>query len=316
VTHRPLLGGLDLVRGSVTIIGLRVALLLLASLPGLAMILGAVAGPARQPYFTDVQGRLPMFHLSRLSGELSGAMGGATALALLLALLGEQLLVAGGLHWLAPDHPREGSAWRSVLRTGGGWLWPMLRVVLLAVLHAAVGLKLLAIGIDCLSRHGEVAGWSGLTLKATLPVLQGGLALLWLSLVGAWAFWCRLLLVADERRTVRGAWHLAARVLWRRPLRAALFYMLVTLLAQAAGGAVLALWRQSPPATATGALLWIATWLLALVLGAFLWHWLLRAGRLLYADPRFDDLRQRPDGPIGVVAALRRLVRRLRRRRA
>jgi hypothetical protein len=73
---------------------------------------------------------------------------------------------------------------------------------------------------------------------------------------------------------------------------------------------VLALWRQGPPTQLAGALCWSASWLLVLLLQAFLWHWLLRAARLFYAQSRFDDLRGRPDAPLGVMGWLRRLVRR------
>jgi len=318
VTQRPLRAGLDLVRGSVSLILLRVLLVLLAALPALLLTLGGLAtGPARQPYFTDVQGRLPLFHLSRLMDALPSGLMAVALLATALTLLGEQLLVAGGLAWLAPDRLSHGSgeaagkvpsAWRTILAHGLGWLWPMLKVLALAAVTSGLGLLVIRWGFDHLTRHGEVAGYSGLALRVRLPALQALLGLLWVALSGAWAFWCRVVLVADGRRTVRSAWLLAMRVMWRHPLRGPLFYVLVTLLAQLGSGAVLAVWRQTPPTGVGGALLWSGTWVLALVLAAFLWHWLLRAGRLLYAQPALADLRAQSDGPIGVWAALRRLV--------
>lgn len=319
LTGRPLIRGLDLVPGSRTLVALRAALVLLAALPTLAVAwVNLAGGPARQPYFTDVQGRLPLFHLLRLLDELGPTLAPLLALAALVALLGEQLLVAGGLDWLAPGRQRDTSRrtapLRAILAIGLSWLWPMIKVLLLALLLAGLGLKLLGWGAERLGDHAEVAGWSGYATQAVLPALRVLLSLLWLALVGAWAFWCRVLMVADGRRTARGALLLAGRLCLRRPLRAPLFHVGLTLLMQTVGALVLALWRQSPPASVSGALLWALSWLLVVVLQAFLWHWLLHAARLLYADGSFDDLRARPDGPLGLRAWLKRQAGRLRRR--
>jgi hypothetical protein len=313
VAVSPIRAGLDLVRGSLALIALRAGLLVLAGLPALLVaIVGVAAGPARQPYFTEVQGRLPLFHLVRLVDELPGAVAGMAVLAVLLALLGEQVLVAGGLTWLDPDETtREGAGpWRAVLGRGWSWLGPMLRVLLLAALFAGAGLAALHHLVESLIEHGEVAGWTAHTLMVLLPLLRVLLGVLWLSFVGAWAFWCRVLMVADGRRRARSAWALVARVLRRRPFSSIVLYVVVTLLSQLVGGVVLAIWRQGPPTRLAGALCWSASWLLVLLLQAFLWHWLLRAARLLYAQSRFDDLRQRPDAPLGVAGWLRRMVRR------
>jgi hypothetical protein len=319
LTGRPLIRGLDLVPGSRTLVALRAALVLLAALPTAAVAWVSLAGgPARQPYFTDVEGRLPLFHLLRLFDELGSSLAPLLALAALIALLGEQLLVAGGLDWLAPGRQRDTSRrtapLRAILAKGLSWLWPMIKVLLLAALLAGLGLKLLDWGAERLEDHAEVAGWSGYATQALLPLLRGLLALLWLALVGAWAFWCRVLMVADGRRTARCALLLAGRLCLRRPLRGPLFYVALTLLMQTVGALVLALWRQSPPASAGGASLWALSWLLVVVLQAFLWHWLLHAARLLYADGSFDDLRGRPDGPLGLWAWVKRQAGRLRRR--
>jgi len=317
-THRPLARGLDLVPGSRTLIALRAALVLLASVPTLVVVLATLAGgPARQPHFTDVDGRLPLFHLLRLLGELGPSLVGLLALAALIGLLGEQLLVAGGLDWLAPGRERDTSRrtgpLRAILGQGLLWLWPMLKVLLLAALLAGLGIKLLGWSAEALEDHAEVAGWSGYTTSVALPALRGLIGLLWLALVGAWAFWCRVLMIADGRRTARSALLLAGRLCLRRTLRGPLFYMALTLLMQAGAGLVLVLWRQSPPVSVGGALLWALSWLLIVVLQAFLWHWLLHAARLLYADPALDDLRRREDGPLGLWAWIKRQVGRLRR---
>jgi hypothetical protein len=315
-TRNPIRSGLDLVPGGLALVAMRLLLLLLASLPAVVMLLAGLAGgPARQPYFTEVSGRLPLFHLLRLGSDLSGVLVGGLVLAVVLALLGEQVLVAGALSWLGRG-PGEGAAkspWRAVPARGIGLLWLMLKVVLLAVVCFGVGTALINRLFDALDHHGELAGWTGYTMMIFLPALRVICVVVWLAIVGAWAFWCRVLLVADGRRTVRSTWLLVLRVWRRHPLRAPLFYVVVTLASQLGAGVVLATWRQGPPGSASGVAPWLVSWLLVLALQGYLWYWLLHAARLLYALPDLDPVRERPDGPIGLRRALawaKRMIRR------
>jgi len=316
----PIGGGLRLVPGSLRLILLRWALVLLAALPAALAALAAVAaGPARTPYITEVQGPLPVFHLLRLARELPLSVAALALLGAGVALLGQQILGAGALSWLAPGRERLTSipsVAGAVLREGTPWLWTMLRVVLLAAVLAAAGLAGLGWIHERLALCGEPAGWSGRTIFLLLPAARGATSLLWLSLVGAWAFWCRVLLIADSRRTVRSVGVLVLRVWWRHPLRAPLFYVGVVLAMLLASALTLLWWRQAPPVDLGGALLLGLSWLLLLLLKAVAWHWLLRAGRLLYAGPSLDDLRRRPDGPLGLGRLLAGAWRRVRRRRA
>jgi hypothetical protein len=313
---RPVTAGLNLVPGSLQLILLRWALVALAAVPAMfAAIVGIAATVARQPYFTDVRGPLPIAQLLRLSREVPPGILATLALAAVLALVGQQVLVAGALHWLEPARgPRPSSTEEPValvvIKSGGRWLWAMLRVVLLAAALSTVGL----IAIDCLFErlvdHGTGQGWTGRTLWLRLPLLEVAASLVWAAIVGAWAFWCRVLMVADGRRRVRSAGVLVLRVWWRRPLAAPLFFVVLTLAMLLGSAAVLALWRQHPPTALPGVIPLAVTWLLVLLVQAMAWHWLLRAARLLYADASLEDLRSRPDAPLGVGRLVRRLLRR------
>lgn len=233
--------------------------MLLAGLPALAASLGAVSTAAHQPYYTEVQGRLPLFHLLRLLHDLPlGSLAALTGLAVVLALLGEQILVAGGLEWLerARGGRAEGRALRAVLTGGARWLLPMLRVVLLAASCAGAGLIAIRWVFDLLADHGELAGWTGRTQLLVLPAMRLLVSVLWLSFIGAWAFWCRVLMVADGRRTVRTAWLLSLRVIRRRPVRAPLFFITMTMAGQVGAGVVLVIWRQYPPLGGIGVASW------------------------------------------------------------
>jgi len=299
-----------LVRGSIAIIAMRVVLLVLAALPTLVMLGSAIASdPARRPYFTDVEGRLPIVHLLRFFEQLP-SLSAPIALGVVIALLGEQVLVAGALAWLGPRAERKAGVFGRVLQTGFSWLGPMLRVMLGAAVLVVAGSWAIDRLLSKIGSYGEVANWSGYTLGVLLPFLQGIATLLWTALVGAWAFWCRVVCIASERRQVRSAARVALFVFWRAPWRAPLFFVSVTVGSFLASAAVLIIWRQLPPPT-VGHVIFIAlVWLLTLVAQAWLWHWLLRSARLLYATKRFADLHTLPDLAFEPRVWLRRLVTR------
>jgi hypothetical protein len=181
----------------------------------------------------------------------------------------------------------------------------MLRVTLLAAALSGLGMWAIATAFERLALRGDTAGWTGQTLVVVLPLCQAIATLLWMALVGAWAFWCRVLLVADERRRVRSVGLLVLRVFRRAPLRGPSFFAAVTIASFLGSATVLLVWRQLPPRSLPAAIAVMGLWLLTLVAQAWLWHWLLRAARLLYSEPQFNDLRPAPDAPWGVLGWLR-----------
>jgi hypothetical protein len=187
----------------------------------------------------------------------------------------------------------------------------MLRVMITAAVLITLGGVGVGWRVEEVGSHGESAGWSGWSMELLLPVIKGGATLCWTSLVGAWAFWCRVVLLADGDRAVRRAAGRALRV-WRcRPLQSVLFFVVLTWIAAIGGGAHLLWWRQSPPATAGAALIWHASWVALILIQAALWHWLLRAARLLYAELDLPRPTVRKAG--GEAAPLRRLRSLVRR---
>jgi hypothetical protein len=279
---------------------MRWVLIVLAGLPALISAGGAVEGSvAVRPYFADSIGRLPVGQLARLLGELGGSVGGLIGLAVLLAVVGQQVLTAGALAWIDRDAERggRGGVFRSVLNDGAPWIWGMLRVVLLAALLAVVGIGILNGLFDRISDHGHAASWTGWTLIVLLPGLQVMLTLVWLLGVGAFAMWCRVVMLADGRRRVRSAALIAWRVCWRCPFAAPARYVVVMGGATLLGAAVLIVWRQLPPADLLIARMWALAWLLALLVQAAAWYHVLLSARRMYAGWLFDDLRARPGEP-------------------
>jgi len=173
----------------------------------------------------------------------------------------------------------------------------MLRVVLLAALVAVVGIAIIGGLFDWLEDHGKRAAWSGWTIIVLLSLLRLVVTLAWLFKVGAFALWCRTVMLADGRRRVRSVALIVARIWWRRPFGAPLRYMVVMGGATLLGAVVLITWRQMPPAGPFVARIWFVAWMLALFVQAAAWYHVLHSARTMYAGWFFDDLRARAEGP-------------------
>ena len=158
-----------------------------------------------------------------------------------------------------------------------------------------------------LLEHGKVALWTFRT-QFLLQAGRGLATLCWLTLVGVFAWWCRVIVVADQRRRVRRLWTVVPRLWWRHPIVALVLHFLLALGSLFAAAAVIFFWRQS----SGGARGWAVLWLLVLAGLSFLWHWRLRAGRLLWSSADLIDLRAVPDTPWRLPS---RLVGKLRRSR-
>lgn len=304
---RPLLDGLRPAPGSLRLIALRLAVVLLSSAPPMiAGLSGVSGGAARRPYYTDVEGRLPLLHLARFFMELPDGFAPALAVAVALAILGDQVVTGGALALAGPERPPGDRVMvlATVSREGLAHLWAFLRVVGLGLVIVIAGIALIRLPFKRLDVTGYRSGWTGQTRMVTLPFLSMSAMALWLSTTGAWVFWCRLITAVDGRRRVRRTGLLALRVFWRHPLRSWGLFVVTTLATTLLSGALLVAWRQAEPGTGGGALGWFVGWLLTLLLQAFVWLWLVRAGRLLYATAGLADLQRQPDDPFRLLSKL------------
>ncbi|UQA61195.1 hypothetical protein [Polyangium aurulentum] len=318
-TNRPFLDALRPTRGSLRVVAWRWAFALLTSLPGVLMaVVGVSREAARRPYYTEVRGPMPGYHFARILEESTGILGPAVLVSVLLALIADQFLTAGAISLAHPARPEEDR--RGVLSTiaqeGLAHLYPFVRTALMGGLLFVLGAGVLVRISSRLGMASERAGNSMLTTAVLLPLSTALLTLLWFSAVGAWVLWCRLITVADGRRTVRRTGLLALAVWRRRPVRALVLPVLLTLAAALLPGAIPIAWRLSAPASGGGVLAWAVAWLAALFAQAFVWYWMIRAGRLIYASPDLDALRSSPDTPLGLLVRLRRLGRKDRPARA
>ena len=300
-------------QGHWLIVALRWLLVLAASAPAWLVAWSGVSdGPARAPYYTDVVGRLPVIHFTRLLRDLPEAYVPAALASVVLGLLGSLLLTAGTLAVLDPQRPPTG------LRALGGDLWrggtahlaAFLRIGALEIVLIGLGLAALGAAFGKLDTAGDRAGWTGYTLVVALPRLKVLASVAWLAIVGAWGWTVRGLTVADGRRRVRRTGLVALRLWGRHPARGPLLFVAVTLGVVLASGALVVAWRQDPPGGLGGVAARVGAWWAVLVLHAWVWLWLQRLLRSLLEAPTLAAVRQRPDDALGLGrawATLRRL---------
>ncbi len=303
---RPWLTGLRPVPGSVQLMALRWLLFVVAALPGLAAAVAAIGQSiGNRPYFTEASDPLPMIPLIRLVDHLPGAVWAALVSTAAVAWLGNLLLTAGAVTLFGTTRGGRPRVWGTVFEAGTWSLWAYLRIALVALVLAAVGTRVIATLAERLLEHGQQAYWT-MRAQFLLQSLRGLATLCWLTLVGLFAWWCRVIVIADERHRVRRLWTVVPRLWWRRPFSALGAHFLLALGALLAGAGVLFAWRQS----AGGAVVWTLAWLAVLAGLSFLWHWRLRAGRLLWSSPELIDLRAVPDTPWRLAKTLRSRLRR------
>ena len=129
---------------------------------------------------------------------------GVLLFGVVLAWLFNQLLTAAAVEILDPG--RESGKvrlWRTMVDSGWCHLRVYLRISLFALVFLALGGRVLSGVFDRLNDWGVVAGWTGKTLVYTLPIVHLLLLLAWAGVVGACAWWSRVIIVRGGRRYVR-----------------------------------------------------------------------------------------------------------------
>ena len=296
------LAGLRPARGSVRLIVLRWLLWIFAALPGIAVARGALGESiANRPHFTEAPDPLPFLEFARLITEIPGSVWGALAIGVVIGWVGNLFLTAGAVDIVGRRGTGGVRVLRTVFDTGARHLWVYVRVALLAVLFIGLGSRLLALVFERLGEHGQVAGWTAKALAFNLGITRGLLLLLWLTIVGVFALWSRVIVVADGRRYVRRLPSLVLRLWWRHPVRSLVVHVVLALATLFVSSAVLAGWRQSSASPAG----WIVLWLGVLMAQALVWHWRIRASCLIWSLSDLDDLRARPDAPWRLFSRIR-----------
>lgn len=294
------------VPGSARVIVTRFLLGLAAALP-VMMIGGRAFGEAvaTRPYLVDASRPLSLVRFARLMEEVPGAVWGTVAAGAVLTWLAGQFLTAGAVSVLAPGRARPVRLWRAVIDVGTPAIWAYLRIAAMSGVLLMLGSGAIGAVFRRLSDHGELAGWTADTTFYRVVPARILVVLTWAAVVGTLAMWARVIVVADRRRRVRRVPGLVLRVWRRHPIQGLMFHVLALTVSLFTGAAWVAYWRISG-----GGAGWAVPWVGAVAIQAVIWHWRLRACRVLWSDPDLADLRACPDGGPGWLRT------RLARRRA
>jgi hypothetical protein len=308
--------GLEALRpgaGSLRLVAARWMLSILAALPGIAAANAALSeSVGTKPWFTEAPHPLPLPQFFGVLDE-AGAVLPILFLGALVAWIFHQMLTAAAIEILDPRRtPGRVRLWRTLVDSGWRHLLIYLRVSLLALVCLVVGARGVTAVFGRLADRGVVEGWTGQTLIYTLPVVQVLVLLAWAGIVGAFAWWSRVILTQGGRRYVRRMLTVVPRLMWRSPLLGFLLHWFLATASVLIAVVALFSWRQTPGVAHSVAIGWLIAWLVLLLVQAAVWQYRLRLLSLTWSLARFDDLRGKPDSSWGLF---RRLKQRLKRRR-
>jgi len=259
--------------GSVRLILTRWLLFAAAGLPG-ALAGGAalMQGPAAEPYFADAPQPLPVTQFVELLGRTPGGMWGLLFVGVAAAWLFSQLLTAAAASIFLEPEAGKPRVWRAIFSTGPKYFGRYLRVAVCAGIWLAIAIVVTNGAVGWLADRGALAGWSAQT-AVTMRVIQALVLLVVAGAVGTCALWCRVAVVASNRRCVRRLHQVVVGVSARAPIQGLLLQVLVASLVLIAGAAAVVGWRQ---AGAGHTQAWLAVWLTVLLVQAYVWHWRIR----------------------------------------
>ena len=262
-----------------------------AMLPGwLAMSWQLQDSVGKRPWFHDATLPLNMLDFRLLLSELSG--GGLSVLAFGAAFIWLMQLMwqAGAMRLLdpaaQPDFP-------GVFGNGRPYLGRFVRVAMFALIAAVLVHIAVKNAHEAFAIRAELEGWSvrrsyiSLQLWRLLALFAG------LSLVGVFAFWVRVVAVADDRRYLKRIPRIVLRLFLRRPIRALLVQFLAITAVLVLQAVALWNWRQSE-----GSVVYLLLWAVLLFLAAYVWQLRIQAALAVLNDERLRNLRQVEDRPL------------------
>ena len=268
------------VAGTWRVILSRWALYVVAMLPGLLVMkrhLEQTVG--LRPWFQDVEMPLDMLSLKFVAAELSGGMS--------LLMLGAFIVWVLQLVWLAGAaqilDTSKNYLPRKIFGNGWSYLGRFVRIAvfsILAIIAFHLALKFL---FGSLATRAELEDWSVEKSFFDLNLWRAVITFTALTLVGTFAFWARVITVADSRRKLRRLPLLLLRLFARRPVSALIFQFAAITVVLFVQAVALWSWRQSG-----GGLAWLVLWAMLLLVASWIWQLRIRAALIIWQR---EDLR-------------------------
>ena len=258
----------------------RWALYLVAMLPGLlAMKRHLEQTVGLRPWFQDVEMPLDMLSFKFVVAELSGGIS--------LLMLGAFLVWALQLVWLAGAvqilDASKNYLPRKIFANGWSYLGRFVRIAVFSILAIIAFHLALKFVFGSLATRAELEDWTVQKSFFDLNLWRAVLTFTALTLVGTFAFWARVITVADSRRKLRRLPLLLLRLFVRRPVSALVFQFAAIAVVLFVQAVALWSWRQSG-----GGLAWLLFWAALLLVASWIWQLRIRAALIIWQR---EDLR-------------------------
>jgi len=270
--------------GTWRVIFSRWALYVSAMLPGLvAMTSHLKQTVGLRPWYQDVEMPLDMLSLKLVLAELPGGMP--------LLVLGAFLIWVLQLVWLAGAvqifNASRFNAPRKVFANGWPYLGRFVRIAVFAILAIIAIQFALKFLFGSLATRAELENWTVQKSLFDLNLWRAVMMFTAFTLVGTFAFWARVITVADSRRKLRRLPLLLLRLFVRRPISALMFQFATIALVLCVQAIALWSWRQSG-----GGLAWLVLWAMLLFIASWIWQLRIRAALAIWQNA---DLREARD---------------------
>ena len=258
----------------------RWALYVVAMLPGLAAMskhLEQTVG--LRLWFHGVEMPLDMLSFKFVVAELSGGIS--------LLMLGVFFVWVLQLVWLAGAvqilDTSKNYLPRKIFANGWSYLGRFVRIAVLSIL-AIIAIHLaLKFVFSSLATRAELEDWTVQKSLFDLNLWRAALTFTALTLVGTFAFWARVITVADSRRKLRRLPLLLLRLFVRRPVSALIVQFAAIAVVLFVQAVALWSWRQSG-----GGLAWLLLWATLLLVASWIWQLRIRAALAIWQR---EDLR-------------------------
>ncbi len=269
--------------GTLRVVLSRWALYAIAMLPGLlAMKRHLEQTIGLRPWFQDLTVPLDMLNVKLIVAELPGGTP--------LLMLGVFIVWVLQLVWLAGavqilnasifDVPRK------IFANGWPYLGRFVRIAVFSIVAIIAILLALKFLFGSLATRAELEDWTVQQSLFDLNLWRAVMTFTALTLVGTFAFWARVITVADSRRRLRRLPVLLLRLFARHPVSALIFQFVTIAVVLFVQAVALWSWRQS-----TGGLAWLVLWAMLLLAASWIWQLRIRAALAIWQHENLREAR-------------------------
>jgi hypothetical protein len=259
-------------------------------LPGLlAMSAQLEDSVGTRPWFQGATLPLDVLNLRLLLSELSGTGTTLLIVGVLFIWIMQLSWQAGAMTLLNPSADTES---RKVFANGRPFVGRFIRIAIFALIGLVAVHLVIKYFHNILSVRAELEGWSVRQSYVSLQLWRLGALFIGLNIVGTFAFWARVITVADGRRYLRRVPRMVLRLFWRRPLAALLLQVVAIAIVLIVQAVALWFWRQS-----SGSAWYLLPWAALLLLAAYVWQLRIQSALAIWNGDRVRDLRLAQDKP-------------------